>query len=193
MFWGLAAAKFPGREGWAVPRVVWVSFAMWRQRWEQAGMWPCRLCPCSSRDVAMQLQRFRSNSAWWLWQGTARPGLAVLHLLRYAYLEFTPQRSGLTFRILIFLTYMGNTKSFLAPLQIRPLFEISTAGWNSDLPHLPQRISNIHLFNFQIVKKKACLRMYFLLIAGCIWWMQFSFIALSKKSETLVITGESKN
>lgn len=40
MFWGLAAKKFPSREGRAMPRVVQVSFAAWRQSWVQGRMWP---------------------------------------------------------------------------------------------------------------------------------------------------------
>ena len=122
------------------------------------------------------------------------PDPAVLHMLKYGYPELAPQRSGLTLRILTsLLTYMGATKSFLVPLQIRPLIEIPTAGWSSDLPHLPLRISKIHSFSFQIVKEETCLGMHFLLIASCVWSTQFSFIALSTKFETLVIASESKN
>lgn len=122
------------------------------------------------------------------------PGPVVLHMLRYGHLEFGPQRSGLTLRILTsLLTCMGATKSFLVHLQIRPLLEISTAGWSSDLPHLPWKISKIHSFNFQIVKKKTCLGTYFLLIANCMWSTQVSIIVLLTKFETPVIASESKN
>lgn len=188
MFWGLAAKKLPSREGRAMLRVVRMSFAVW-----SAGM-DVTKARCVHAPVGMWECSFGDFGATWLWQGTILPDPAVLHMLRYRYLELGPERSGLTFRILTsFLTYMGATKSFLLPLHVRPLIETRRAGCSSDLPHLPWRTRKIHSFNFQIAKKKTCLGMYFLLIANCVWTTQFSLIALSTKFETPVIASESKN
>lgn len=189
--------NFPAEK--AEPCPGWCRWASQREGRAECrhGCGQGKTCPCSSGDMGMQLWRLWSNldcSTLWLPQGTILPDPAVLHVLRYGYLELAPQRSGLTLRMLTsLLTYMGATKSFLVPLQIRPLIEIPTAGWNADLSHLPWSISKIHCFNFQIVKKKTCLGMYFLLIANCVWSTQFSLIALLTKLETPVIASESKN
>ena len=121
-------------------------------------------------DGNAALETSEHGSAQGPWRAMIPPDPAVLPMLRCGYLELPPQRPGLTLSILTsLLTSMEATKSFLVPLEVRPLIEIPVAGWSSYLPHLPWRVRKILTFNFQTVEKKACLRTYFLLIANGMW------------------------